>query len=367
MLGEASNIPGPVPVVATSPRTGLHVTMVKKQLASGLPCRKCQQSEDMLRSRGLWERIDRLVLAVESDAQSEGMLLSQRFGVESAPFFVVRDATGSERVETSTLKLMQALSSPIAAAPARRADSLRPEDIARLDAELRNAEPQVIVKAALELFGAECGIAWSGAEDVVLIDLAARSGLPFSVFCLDTGRLHPETYRFIDKVRSHYGIEIELMAPQAPVLQAFVRKKGLFSFYEDGHSECCAIRKVEPLKRALAVRRSWMTGQRRDQSPTRADVRVVQEDGAFQGSAGPLVKWNPLANLSSARVWEHIRAHDVPYNALHERGFISIGCEPCTRPVLPGQHEREGRWWWEEATQKECGLHAAPPPEQRSI
>jgi phosphoadenosine phosphosulfate reductase len=366
MLGEASNIPGPsVPVAVSPPRQRLHVTMVKKQLASGLPCRKCQQAEEMLRARGLWERVDRIVSAVEGDAQSEGMLLSQRFGVESAPFFVVRDAAGGERVVTSTLKLMQTLAAP--AAVAKGAGSLQPEEIARLDAELSRAEPQAIVNAALGLFGDECALAWSGAEDVVLIDFAARSGLPYSVFCLDTGRLHPETYRYIDKVRSHYGIEIDLMAPEAPALQAFVRKKGLFSFYEDGHSECCGIRKVEPLKRALGVRQSWMTGQRRDQSPTRADVRVVQEDRSFQGSAGPLVKWNPLANWSSARVWEHIRENQLPYNALHERGFVSIGCEPCTRPVLPGQHERAGRWWWEEATQKECGLHVAPPPEQRSI
>jgi phosphoadenosine phosphosulfate reductase len=110
-----------------------------------------------------------------------------------------------------------------------------------------------------------------------------------------------------------------------------------------------------------------MTGQRRDQSPTRAAVSVLQEDLAFEGKEGQLLKWNPLANWSSARVWEYIRSYSVPYNELHERGFVSIGCEPCTRAVLPGQHEREGRWWWEAATQKECGLHTVPPPEQRSI
>jgi phosphoadenosine phosphosulfate reductase len=257
------------------------------------------------------------------------------------------------------VKLLHAL------APPRKPGAiakLSPEAIDRLAHELAEAEPQAIVRAALERFGAACAIAWSGAEDVVLIDMAAKSGLPFSVFCLDTGRLHPETYRFIDKVRAHYGIEIELMAPAAEPLQALVRKKGLFSFYEDGHGECCGIRKVEPLRRALAQRHSWLTGQRRDQSPTRAAVSVVQVDSAFEGQDGPLVKWNPLANWSSARVWEYIRAGSVPYNELHERGFVSIGCEPCTRPVLPGQHEREGRWWWEAATQKECGLHSQSIP-----
>jgi len=195
--------------------------------------------------------------------------------------------------------------------------------------------------------------------------MAARSGERFSVFCLDTGRLHPETYRFIDRVRSHYGIEIELYSPQAQSLQAFVRKKGLFSFYDDGHQECCGIRKVEPLRRALTGRSAWITGQRQDQSPdTRAEVPVFQLDhgnSAFAAEGG-LLKCNPLAHWSSAEVWRYIRDNAVPFNELHERGFISIGCEPCTRPIMPGQHEREGRWWWEEATKKECGLHTVKPP-----
>lgn len=343
----------------------MHVTMVKKQLASGLPCRKCAQAEDLLRSRGLLERIDRVVVAVEGEPSSEGMRLGERFGIESAPFFVVRDAQGQEEAMVSTLKLIQLLAPP--SSPVVANGRIPAQEISRLLGNLSDQEPQEIIRAAFERFGAECAIAWSGAEDVVLIDMAVRSGLPFSVFSLDTGRLHPETYRFIDKVRKHYGIEIELMAPEATALQAFVRKKGLFSFYEEGHGECCGVRKVEPLKRALRGYRAWMTGQRRDQSPTRAAVSVLQEDPAFEGKEGQLLKWNPLANWSSARVWEYIRSHSVPYNELHERGFVSIGCEPCTRAVLPGQHEREGRWWWEAATQKECGLHKVPPPEQRSI
>ncbi|HKU43846.1 MAG TPA: phosphoadenylyl-sulfate reductase [Polyangiales bacterium] len=342
----------------------VHVTMVKKQLASGLPCRKCAQAEELLRARGLWERVNRVAVAVEGDPSSEGMRLGERFGVESAPFFVVRDDRGQEQAVVSTLKLIQLLAPPQAVTGNGRVSA---QELSRLLGELSDAEPQAIVAAAFERFGADCAIAWSGAEDVVLIDMAVRSGLPFSVFSLDTGRLHPETYRFIDKVRKHYGIEIELMAPEAPALQAFVRKKGLFSFYEEGHGECCGVRKVEPLKRALRERRAWMTGQRRDQSPTRAAVSILQEDAAFEGKDGQLLKWNPLANWSSAQVWTYIRANSVPYNELHERGFVSIGCEPCTRPVLPGQHEREGRWWWEAATQKECGLHVAPPPESRSI
>ncbi|MFI5309463.1 MAG: phosphoadenylyl-sulfate reductase [Polyangiales bacterium] len=244
----------------------------------------------------------------------------------------------------------------------RDAPGLPLADVDRLAAELEARPPLEIVRFALERFGRDCAIAWSGAEDVVLIDMAKRTGLPFSVFCLDTGRLHAETYRYLERVRQHYDIELELFAPDPVALQPFVRKKGLFSFYEEGHKECCGIRKVEPLKRALATRRAWMTGQRRDQSPTRAFVPTLQLDEAFTGKQGPLLKYNPLAGFSSAQTWAYIREHDVPYNPLHDRGFVSIGCEPCTRPIHPGQHEREGRWWWEEATQKECGLHSTPPP-----
>ena len=201
-------------------------------------------------------------------------------------------------------------------------------------------------------------LAFSGSEDVVLVDMAWRQRLGFQVFALDTGRLHPETYRFLDQVRTRYGIGIEAVMPQADEVERLVRAKGLFSFYEDGHHECCELRKVRPLRRRLRSANAWITGQRRDQSPTRADVPVAETERARNGRDGePMRKYNPLAAWSSAEVWEYIRAFDVPYNALHDRGFVSIGCEPCTRPIHPGQHEREGRWWWEEATLKECGLH----------
>jgi phosphoadenosine phosphosulfate reductase len=334
--------------------------MVKKQLAGGEACRKCVDAERLLRGRGLWGRIDRVVWAIEGQPGSEGEKLGERFGVENAPFFVLRGEDGREQVIESTLQLLRALAIPSSPPAAPHPDGID-ADLAQLESRFAQTEPPEIVRYALERFGEACGIAFSGSEDVVLIDMAARSGYRFSVFCLDTGRLHPETYQFIDKVRRHYGVEIELMAPSAPALQAFVRKKGLFSFYEDGHSECCGIRKVEPLGRALAGHRAWMTGQRKDQSPTRADVPIVQQDAAHAGKDGALVKWNPLANWSSGQVWRYIRENEVPFNALHERGFISIGCEPCTRPILPGQHEREGRWWWEEATKKECGLHSPGP------
>ncbi|XP_047330449.1 5'-adenylylsulfate reductase 1, chloroplastic-like [Impatiens glandulifera] len=235
------------------------------------------------------------------------------------------------------------------------------EDCDKLAMELNNSSPLQIMDKALEKFGNDIAIAFSGAEDVALIEYARLTGRKFRVFSLDTGRLNSETYKFFDLVENHYGIRIEYMFPDAIEVQALVRSKGLFSFYEDGHQECCRVRKVRPLRRALSGLRAWITGQRKDQSPgTRSEVPVVQVDPSFEGiegGIGSLVKWNPLANVDGLEVWNFLRAMNVPVNGLHLKGYVSIGCEPCTRPVLPGQHEREGRWWWEDAKAKECGLH----------
>ncbi|HEX3772175.1 MAG TPA: phosphoadenylyl-sulfate reductase [Polyangiaceae bacterium] len=346
----------------------MHVTMVKKRLASGEPCRKCAQAETLLKDRGLWSRVDEVLVADENDPTSPGMVLGARLGIGLAPFFVVRDDKGPETVFESVLQFVQFLNETSAPSPSPSpSPAVTPADVEMAARDLADRPPQEILRWGLERFGASLGIAFSGAEDVVLVHMAKESGLPFSVFCLDTGRLHPETYRFIDTVRKRYKIEIALMTPEAAPLQAFVKQKGLFSFYDDGHEECCGIRKVEPLRRALGGLRAWSTGQRRDQSPaTRAAIAVVEMDRTFAGlgGAGTLVKLNPLAAWSSAQTWQYIRDTNIPYNALHERGFISIGCEPCTRATLPGEHERAGRWWWEENTKRECGLHIgniAPP------
>jgi phosphoadenosine phosphosulfate reductase len=230
-------------------------------------------------------------------------------------------------------------------------------NIEQLQTELAGKNPRFILKKALSLFD-NIAISFSGAEDVVLIDMAVSIRKDITIFTLDTGRLHPETYRFIEKVRKHYGLEIELLTPDRDVLDEFVKRKGLFSFYEDGHEECCKIRKVGPLKRRLASFDAWVTGQRRDQSPdTRKEIAEVELDKVFSTASNQLIKVNPLLNWKSAQVWDHIEANQVPYNELHSKGFISIGCEPCTRAILPNEHERAGRWWWEEATKKECGLH----------
>ncbi|MDO3382339.1 phosphoadenylyl-sulfate reductase [Gilvimarinus algae] len=235
------------------------------------------------------------------------------------------------------------------------------DTIASVDIEktLSGQSPHRIMRYALENFD-RIAISFSGAEDVALVDMASRIRPDVSVFCLDTGRLHPETYQFIETVRKHYGIDIDILSPNAEAVRQLVREKGLFSFYEDTHKECCGIRKIEPLRKKLLEVDAWITGQRKDQSPgTRAEIPVIQDDKAFAREGESLTKFNPLANWSSEEVWNYIRAYEVPYNPLHDRGFISIGCEPCTKPVGPGQHEREGRWWWEEATKKECGLHAS--------
>ncbi|MDT8428770.1 MAG: phosphoadenylyl-sulfate reductase [Pseudomonadales bacterium] len=216
--------------------------------------------------------------------------------------------------------------------------------------------PQAILQAIFADFD-NIAISFSGAEDVALVVMAWKLNKNIKVFSLDTGRLHPETYRFIERIRTEYDIPIEILVPEAAAVEQLVNDKGLFSFYQDGHDECCGIRKIQPLRKKLAGLGAWITGQRRDQSPTRAEVPIAQLDTTFSGSGKHLFKFNPLANQSSADVWNYIRLFDVPYNPLHDQGFVSIGCEPCTRAIGPNQHEREGRWWWEESTLKECGLH----------
>lgn len=338
----------------------MKITMVKKELANGQPCDKCMQAEQLLKDRGLWEKIDEVVWAVEGKPDSPGFVLADKHGIKIAPFFIVADDDGTETVYRSSLQFMRKVFPDAPKANQTPSPSGLPE-WESLEKEYRTRHPQEIMEWGLSTFGEDCAIAFSGAEDVVLIDMAAKTGKPFSVFCLDTGRLHPETYQYLQKVRDHYNIKLQIMSPNAEALQAFVQEKGLYSFLEDGHKECCGVRKVEPLRRALSGYKAWISGQRKDQSPsTRSDLLVVHKDEAFSGVGdAPLTKMNPLADWSSTQVWQYIMEHKVPYNPLHQRGFRSIGCEPCTRPTLPGEHERAGRWWWEESTKRECGLHIA--------
>ncbi|HSX49645.1 MAG TPA: phosphoadenylyl-sulfate reductase, partial [Cellvibrio sp.] len=173
-----------------------------------------------------------------------------------------------------------------------------------LDAKLQQESPQKIIKYALSQFD-NIAISFSGAEDVVLIEMARNYRPDVPVFCLDTGRLHPETYRFIEKVRKHYGIKIDVVSPDGEAVRALVQEKGLFSFYEDDHKECCGIRKIEPLRKKLLTLDAWITGQRKDQSPTRAEIPVIQDDKLFARPGGKLTKFNPLSNWSSKDVWDY--------------------------------------------------------------
>jgi phosphoadenosine phosphosulfate reductase len=192
------------------------------------------------------------------------------------------------------------------------------------------------------------------AEDMVLTDLILKAGLPIGIFSLETGRLHKETLGMVERVQERYGYEIALYRPVQATVDAYVVKKGINAFYDsvELRKECCQIRKVEPLGRALKGKKAWVTGQRRAQSATRSDLSVQEYDGSHS-----MEKFNPLADWSEQEVWDYIRANDVPYNPLHDQGYPSIGCEPCTRAIQPGEDVRAGRWWWENPDSKECGLH----------
>ncbi|MBB6132315.1 phosphoadenosine phosphosulfate reductase [Massilia aurea] len=192
------------------------------------------------------------------------------------------------------------------------------------------------------------------AEDMVLTDLILKAELPIAIFSLETGRLHAETLAMIDRVKDTYDYDIALFRPDPLAVERYVTQNGLNAFYEsvDMRKECCRIRKVEPLGRALAGKRAWITGQRRAQSATRAELAVQEDDLSHA-----MQKFNPLTDWSEENVWDYLRSNNVPYNALHDRGFPSIGCEPCTRAVQPGEDLRAGRWWWENPESKECGLH----------
>jgi phosphoadenosine phosphosulfate reductase len=193
-----------------------------------------------------------------------------------------------------------------------------------------------------------------GAEDVVLIDLLADIA-PVRIFTLDTGRLNQETYDLMDRIRRRYGVELEVYCPQTEAVEQLVRKKGFHSFREsvEGRKLCCTIRKGEPMRRALSGLDAWITGLRREQAVTRREIRKVEKDDDHGG----ILKLNPLADWTHEQVWESVRRRKIPYNLLHDQGYPSIGCAPCTRAVLPGEDVRAGRWWWESPEHKECGLH----------
>lgn len=225
-----------------------------------------------------------------------------------------------------------------------------------LDRRYADAAAEEILAAALAAFHPHLAFACSlGLEDVVLLDLIGRGDPKPRIFTLDTGRLDQETYDTLAALKARYGLPIEIYFPQTEAVQSLLAAKGPNAFYEslENRKQCCHIRKVEPLGRALAGATAWITGLRREQSSTRSAIGPFQWDPANGG----LVKINPLAGWSLDQVWAYVRAHDVPYNPLHDQGYPSIGCAPCTRAVQPGEDVRSGRWWWEQPEHKECGLH----------
>jgi phosphoadenosine phosphosulfate reductase len=222
------------------------------------------------------------------------------------------------------------------------------------DLHRRVAETSAILERIARDFTPAVFASSLAAEDMVLTDLILKAELPIAIFSLETGRLHAETLAMIDRVKDTYDYDIALFRPDPLAVERYVTQNGLNAFYEsvDMRKECCRIRKVEPLGRALAGKRAWITGQRRAQSATRAELAVQEDDLSHA-----MQKFNPLTDWSEENVWEYLRTNNVPYNALHDRCFPSIGCEPCTRAVQPGEDVRAGRWWWENPESKECGLH----------
>lgn len=247
--------------------------------------------------------------------------------------------------------------------PAAGNPATRPEltEALRASVAAKTAAARAVLEAALAEFGREGEVTFAnsfGAEDMVLTDLILGGKLPIEIFSLDTGRLPPETYTLMGEVEKRYGIHIKVYFPNAMSVEQLVRTHGINLFYQsvELRKACCGVRKMEPLARALAGKRAWVTGLRAAQSVTRSALAVREFD-----AGNGLEKFNPLSDWSEAEVWAYIRINDVPYNALHDQFYPSIGCAPCTRAIALGEDIRAGRWWWEDPESKECGLHAKKP------
>ena len=234
---------------------------------------------------------------------------------------------------------------------------IRERRVASVRKEIAGMKAREVVAWALGVFHPRIALASSfSLEDIVLVAMMAEARPDARIFALDTGRLNEETYEAAEAVRKRLGVRIRWHFPDRAAVEALERSKGLYSFREslENRRECCRIRKVEPLGRALSSVRAWITGQRRAHGVTRQELPVAEVDTAHGG----ILKFNPLADWSDDDVREFIRARGLPYNRLHDAGYPSIGCAPCTRAVGPGEDSRAGRWWWESPEHKECGLHA---------
>ena len=224
--------------------------------------------------------------------------------------------------------------------------------------EFDDREPEELLRWAVERFGRRLAVCTSlQADSLVIVDMAVRVDPGVRVFTIDTGRLPQETYELMDRVREHYGVNIEVHCPDARQVGAMVARHGANLFVKEVPLRllCCQVRKVLPLRRALAALDAWVTGLRRDQWPTRSNICKIEIDHDH----GAVVKFNPLADWTGEEVWEYIRARAVPYHPFYDRRYTSIGCAPCTRAVSPGEKPRAGRWWWEQGAPKECGMHCS--------
>ena len=227
--------------------------------------------------------------------------------------------------------------------------------IPRIAKHLNQSKPEEILDWAQKAFGRKLIFATSmSAEDQILTHLLASISPKIRIFTLDTGRLFQETYSLIQQTEERYALKIEIFFPDKENLESMVNTHGINLFYKSAEMRkfCCGVRKIEPLKRALSGTDAWICGLRKDQSPTRQELLSIEWD--IQNG---LTKINPLWNWQDQQVWDYIKVHDIPYNPLHDKGFLSIGCSCCTRAVGPEESFRDGRWWWEKPEQKECGLH----------
>ncbi len=227
--------------------------------------------------------------------------------------------------------------------------------VKELNETLHGKSPTEVISHCLNVFNNKIALSTSmGIEDQVLTQMLASINKEANIFTLDTGRLFPETYDLIERTSSKYGINIKVYFPNSAEVEEMVNKKGINLFYYsvENRKECCGIRKIKPLQRAFANLDAWICGLRRDQSVTRADMQLVEWD-----ENNGLIKINPLIDWTEEEVWSYAREHGIPYNVLHDKGFPSIGCQPCTRAIEPGEDVRAGRWWWENPDTKECGLH----------
>jgi thioredoxin-dependent adenylylsulfate APS reductase len=230
-----------------------------------------------------------------------------------------------------------------------------------LAAECAELAPQGVLERIFMRFSSRVALCTSfQASGMVILDMAWKLNPAIRIFTIDTGRLPQETYDLMERVRERYGVQIEVYFPEASAVEHMVHRHGMNLFYRAVELRllCCEVRKVQPLRRVLSTLDAWITGVRREQGPTRARVGKIEIDHEHGG----IVKVNPLADWTEDMVWTYIRLHNVPYHAFYDRGYTSIGCTPCTRPTKPGEDSRAGRWWWENGTPKECGLHYTLSP-----